>query len=454
MLLLLLQASTIMDIHFIRENTQAVKDNQRKRFADEDIVDKILQHDKEFKRADFEASQLRKYKNILSASFNSASKNEIIVLADMDTVLNDIINGSVMLSSLTKAQLSFVGKHINSKIDKEDKICKKALVDRDQLILLLGNMLHADVPVCKNEDGNVVVCENNNNNKDLPDKKYDHNDLCKMLDCVDSEAGIKIAGNRGYFLTGCGVKLNLALINYAMDFLEKRNYKLISTPHTVNKDFMSQITQLSDYEDTLYKLEGTDKYLIATSEQPLTAYFSDKHFHTKELPIKVAGLSSCYRKETGAHGKQTRGIYRVHQFEKVEQFCVADAETSWQVFHDMMSVAREFYDSLGINYRVINIASGSLNSSASMKYDLEAWFPGSKFYGELVSCTNCLDYFSKRLNVRKTDDKKFLHMLNCTLCANTRVLCCLLESYQTEEGVVVPEVLRKYMGIDFLKYKQ
>lgn len=443
-----------MNIQLIRDNSHLVKLNQRNRFADDTIIDNILKYDQQFREADYKCNQLYKLKNILNNYYKNATDSEITKLTDDTTIIVDnLLNNKLDLSNLTKNQLNFIGKCLNLKLDIENKIVKKSTFERDRLISQLGNILYKETPIYKDEKDNVIIYQKNIPNEFL-NKKYDHNDLCRMLDCVDTETGSKISGDRGYFLTGWGVKLNLALINYALDFLDKKKYKLISTPHMVTKEFMSKITQLTDYEETLYKLEDTNKYLIATSEQPLTAYFSNKHIAQKDLPMKVAGISTCYRKETGAHGKQTRGIFRVHQFEKVEQFCVADCDNSWDIFHEMINNTKEFYDSLGIYYRIVNIVSGALNNSASMKYDLEAWFPGSKFYGELVSCTNCLDYFSKKLNVKRINDKKYLHMLNCTLCANTRVLTCLLETNQTEKGFIVPEVLRKYVGTDFIEFKK
>jgi len=267
---------------------------------------------------------------------------------------------------------------------------------------------------------------------------------------IDTDNGIKIAGNRGYFLTGVGVLFNYALLRYSLDFLNERGYKLMSTPVMINKDIIGKITQLSDYDETLYKLENNDKYLIATSEQPLTAYFYNKFISKKELPIKFGGISECYRKETGAHNRNTRGIYRVHQFTKVEQFCVTEPDKSWIMFNEMITTSKEFYNSLGISYRIVNIVSGSLNNAASMKYDLEAWFPGANEYCELVSCTNCLDYFSKKINTKMNNG--FVHMLNSTLCANTRTICCLVENYQTNNGIIVPKKLRKYLGINFISF--
>jgi seryl-tRNA synthetase len=439
-----------MDIQFIRKNPDAARTNQEKRFSDPKIIDAILDTDNEWRKADFVTSQLKSLKNKkISKKYNEATAATSQDI-DIDNIIEILLQDKpIDYATLTKQQLTLIAKALDSRIETQAKNCDTLLHKRNELISTLGNILNPNVHISNDESQNVIIYETPTPKQEL---KYDHNDLGKLLDCIDVDSGSQIAGNRGYFLTNYGVKLNMALMQFALDFLETRKFKLMSTPHTVNKDLMSQITQLSDYDETLYKLEGTDKYLIATSEQPLTAYFNNKHLDPNNLPIRLGGISSCYRKETGAHGKQTRGIFRVHQFEKVEQFCVTDPTNSADMFQEMITNAQEFYNALGLHYRVISIVSGALNNAASIKYDIEVWFPGSKFYGEVVSCTNCLDYFSKRLNVTNNKTGEYLHMLNCTLCANTRVLCALMETYQTEDGMKVPEVLRKYMGTGFIKF--
>lgn len=199
-------------------------------------------------------------------------------------------------------------------------------------------------------------------------------------------------------------------------------------------------------------------YLIATAEQPISTMHRHEWFEKQQLPIRYAGISPCFRKEAGAHGKDCWGIFRVHQFEKVEQFCITTPEESWAMHEEMIKASEEFYQTLNLPYRVINIVSGALNDAAAKKYDLEAWFPGYDAYRELVSCSNCTDYQSRSINIRlrtdksKTDEKKFVHMLNGTLCATERTLCCILENYQTETGVIVPKPLRQYVGVDFIPY--
>jgi seryl-tRNA synthetase len=267
-------------------------------------------------------------------------------------------------------------------------------------------------------------------------------------------------------LTNAGVLLNQALINYGIAFLTARGYNILQPPFMMNKEVMAGIAQLEDFDEQLYKVSGktddpdgsSDKYLIATSEQPICAYHKGDWIDPKDLPLRYAGISTCFRKEAGSSGKDIRGIFRVHQFDKIEQFCLTadDFELSAAEQKRMLKAATDFHDSLGIGYRVVCIVSAELNDAAVKKYDLEGWFPGQKTYRELVSCSNCTDYQARGVGVRcgqKKADKSdltarasYCHMLNSTLCATGRGICCILESYQTPDGVIVPEVLRPYMG--------
>jgi seryl-tRNA synthetase len=258
----------------------------------------------------------------------------------------------------------------------------------------------------------------------------------------DAERGVKVAGHRGYFLTDIGVDLILGLIQYGLNFLKQRGYKKLMTPYFMNKDAMAKTAQLSQFDEELYKVTGDagdEKYLIATSEQPISAFHSGEWIPETSLPLKYAGFSSCFRKEAGAHGKDTWGIFRVHQFEKVEQFVLCEPEHSWQMLEDMIKYSEEFYQSLGLSYRVVSIVSGALNNAAAKKYDLEAWFPFQGEFKELVSCSNCTDYQSRNLEIRcgmkkmGEREKKYVHCLNSTLTAAERTLCCILENWQTED---------------------
>jgi len=238
--------------------------------------------------------------------------------------------------------------------------------------------------------------------------------------------------------------------------LEKRQYTLLQTPFFMNKDVMAKTAQLEQFDEELYKVvvgaDEPDKYLIATSEQPISAFHQGEWLDPKALPLKYCGVSTCFRKEAGSHGRDTWGIFRVHQFEKIEQFVITAPEKSWEMHEEMLKTSEEFYQSLGIPYRVVNIVSGALNNAAAKKYDLEGWFPGFSEFRELVSCSNCTDYQSRSLEIRygakrqNDREKKYVHMLNSTLTATGRGICVILENYQTETGIVVPDALQEYMG--------
>lgn len=458
-----------MDIKFIRSNPDLVRANQIKRFKDPSIVDKILELDNKFITNDYQISKHYQLKKIVSKMIKN--KKSSLTIADMERksesqnentfnnaynllLKNKLEEINKLFDDYSRNDIIPFSRYIDTCINTLN--LDQSLKERDKLINQLGNFLGDNVPISDNEDYNQIVCGCNN----LPPtvtNKLGHFEITQKLNILDMETGSRISGNRGYFLKGLGVKLNMALMMYAIEFLEDRCYTPITTPHFMNQDVMGKLCQMEDYDDTLYKVNSSNndpnyKYMIATSEQPLTGYYENKILNSEDLPIKFAGLSTCYRKEAGKNGVDTNGIFRVHQFEKVEQLCLTDPDKSWAMFEEMIATSREFYDSLGITYRVVTIVSGALNNSASKKYDLEGYFAGSESYKELVSCSNCTDFFSKRLNIKNNHDQ-YVHILNSTLCANTRTLCCILEQYQTDQGVKVPEVLRKYMnGVDFLPY--
>ena len=382
-------------------------------------------------------------------------------------------------------------------MQKEIKEKEEALPDieskRDALLNRIGNLVDPEVPISQDEDqDNLVVAlspmpaEAESNESLLPcplgqlqytlpeTKPLTHDDLLWRIGGYEPVRGQNVGGHRAYFLTNAGVMLNQAIINYSIAFLTARGYNILQPPYIMNKEVMASIAQLEDFDEQLYKVSGktddpdgsTEKYLIATSEQPICAYHLGDWLEPKELPIRYAGVSTCFRKEAGSSGKDIRGIFRVHQFEKVEQFCLTtdDFEVSQAEQKRMLKAATDFYDSLGIAYRVVCLVSGELNDAAVKKYDLEGWFPGQKTYRELVSCSNCTDYQARGVGVRCGHKKaggkadltaraSYVHMLNSTLCATGRGICCLLETYQTDTGVVVPEVLRPYMGgMEFMPY--
>ncbi|KAJ2812719.1 Cytosolic seryl-tRNA synthetase [Coemansia furcata] len=438
----------MLDVNlFIAEkggNPELIRESERRRNGKPELVDEIIEQYQDWTSARFELDALNR-------SINAVQKEIGLKMKAKE-------DATELLAQ--KKDLESKKKDFTEKEQEKDKTLRTN-------VNKIGNIVHDSVPVSKTEDDNEVV---RTHFVDGVEPKHQptmrsHNEVLYLLGGYDQERGAKVAGHRGYFLTGAGVDLNLALINYGLQFLGKRGYTKIQTPYFMCRDMMAKTAQLSQYDEELYKIsgdgDGDDKYLIATSEQPISAFHSGEWFEkpSEQLPLKYAGYSTCFRKEAGAHGKDTWGIFRVHQFEKIEQFVLAEPEKSWEMFDEMIGASEGFFKSLGISYRVVSIVSGALNDAAAKKYDLEAWFPFQGQYKELVSCSNCTDYQSRNLEIRcgtkKIGDreKKYVHCLNSTLCATERALCCLIENYQTPEGLRIPEVLIPFMGgVDFIPY--
>ncbi|XP_072990796.1 serine--tRNA ligase [Typha latifolia] len=433
----------MLDINIFRAekgfDPELIRESQRRRFASVEVVDDIIRLDKEWRQRQFELESLRK-------EFNRINK-EVARLKMLKEDASELIRSTEENKKKTAAK------------EAEVQEAKAAV---DLLLEGIGNLVHDSVPVSNDEVNNEVI--RTWGERRMEGKLRNHVDLVKLLDIADLEKGADVAGGRGYYLKGEGVLLNMALINFGLAFLRKRNYKPIQTPFFMRKDIMAKCAQLAQFDEELYKVtgEGDDKYLIATAEQPLCAYHLNDRIYPSDLPIRYAGYSTCFRKEAGSHGRDTLGIFRVHQFEKIEQFCITSPNDndSWEMHEEMIKNSEDFYKELNIPYQVVAIVSGALNDAAAKKYDLEGWFPASKTYRELVSCSNCTDYQSRSLGIgfgqKKNDEqaKQFVHMLNSTLTATERTICCILENNQREDGVDIPKALQPYMGgIEFLPFK-
>ena len=425
-------------------NPEVVRESQRKRFASVELVDEVLSLYKTWVTLEFQLNQMQQEVNAIQKVITTKKKAK----EDADAEL-----------AQKKEQDAKIADFKPKVAEAEREMRLKAGT--------IGNIVGDKVPVSETEDDNLVTKtwhpDGPNGQFEKKDHFLSHHEVMYRLDLFDTERGAKISGHRGFFLTGDGVDLNQALINYGLDFLRKKEYKKIMTPFMMRKEHMAKTAQLDQFDEELYKVTGDedDKYLNATSEQPISAFHSNEWFDrpAEQLPIKYAGYSTCFRKEAGSHGKDTWGIFRVHQFEKIEQFCITDPASSWDMLDHMLANSEEFYQSLQIPYRVVAIVSSALNNAAAMKYDLEAWFPFQGEHKELVSCSNCTDYQSRRLEVRcgmkkQGDSKKqYCHMLNGTLCATERALCCLVENWQTPDGLRIPPPLQPYMqGRDFLPF--
>ncbi len=432
----------MLDINLFRikrgGNPDIIKKSQLARGASVELVDEIVELDKKYLHALQESEKIKIQINRIENDI----RKKINKCEDYQNLLNE------------KIELE--------KIIRDDET--KNLYDQLKYKLsIIGNIVHDSVIISCDEKDNQVVRTYGH------PKKYDfkiksHCEAMLALDMIDMQRGSTIAGHRGYFLKDFGVLLNQALINYGLNFLRQKGYTLIQPPFYMFKNIITETVQLSDYDENLYKLVAhndktiDEKYLIATSEQPISAYHRHEILSENHLPIKYCGISTCFRKEAGASGRDVNGIFRVHQFEKVEQFLITKPEDSWEIFENAIAISEEFYQSLGLHYQIVNIVSGELNNAASKKYDLEAWFPETNRFRELVSCSNCTDYQSVSMDIRlrrkAKKTREFVHCINSTLCATERTMCCLVENYQTSDGFVVPEVLRPYLGTDFVPYKK
>lgn len=449
-------------ILYITENAEKYKTMLKNRFMNDDVVDKIVQIHKDYTDILIVREQTARLKNTISKLINKSNGDhsidfdfsEIKQSGFTENIVTKLLKDN--LGNYTKKSLISLAKESKQYLELLETKEKILLKSRNSFVNKLPNLLHESVPIFESEQDNKIIKlynspSNSEFNKNGSEKLLNQYELCCKLNIIEDAS--MIAGNRGYFLVNEGVRLNYALINYALDFLEQKSYKLMYTPHFMKKEKIQQVCQLSEFEETLYKLEDSDLFLIATSEQPITTYFESKKLDN--LPVKICGVSSCYRKEAGKHGADTLGIFRVHQFEKIEQFCVTTPDKSWEMMEDMCDVAQEFLSSLGLSYQVVNIVSKELNNAAAMKYDIEGFFPGSGKFRELVSCSNTTDFFSRKIKTTcsTSSGNVFAHLLNSTLCANTRTLCCILETHQVEDGVVIPEVLRKYYNKDKIMFK-
>ncbi|MEM4311360.1 MAG: serine--tRNA ligase [Nitrososphaerales archaeon] len=412
----------MLDIRLLKDNPELIRESLRKRRVAFPL-DELLELDRERRALITEAQKLKELKNRLEL--------EIAKIRD---------------KSLLKDKVE-EGKALAKKIDELNEKIKKIEDKEEESLLALPNIPDESVPEGKDENDNIVLRSWGEPRKE-PLK--DHIDLGLSLGLIDLDRAAKVSGARFYFLLKDLVRLNYSLIVYGLDFLVQRGYTLVQPPYMLNRKAMSGAIILSDFQDSIYKIDGEDLYLIGTSEHALASMHMNEIFNAKDLPIKYAGISPCYRKEAGTHGRDTKGIFRVHQFEKVEQFIFCRPEDSESYHEEMIKNSEDFFKSLGIPYRTVLLCTAEMGKVASKTYDIEAWFPGQNRYREVVSCSNCKDYQARRLKImyrEKPHEKaKYVHTLNSTLVATERTLIALMENYQEDDSIIIPEVLRPYMG--------
>ncbi|MEC8874361.1 MAG: serine--tRNA ligase [Candidatus Thermoplasmatota archaeon] len=417
----------MLDMSMFRDHADIVRADHDRRGLPHDSIDEVIRLDEEWRKAQFEADQLRRQRNEAARGIAEAKKSGDEGAAD--SIIAEVAD-------------------IGAKIAELSAHSEDCLAQRDSLRMGVPNILHEDVPVGEDDQKNTLH-STHGKKPDLGFEPRNHNDLIEMNRWVDQARGAKVAGSRFYFLQGDLARLEMALQQYGADFLMERGYTLVQPPLMMNREAYEGVTDLNDFETVMYGIEPDPYYLIATSEHPLTAMRMDEIVDPSELPIKLVGVSACFRREVGAHGLSDRGIWRVHQFVKVEQIVICEPDDSWKHHEDLLQNATDMWDSLGLHYRVVNICTGDMGTVAAKKYDLEAWLPGAGEYKEVVSCSNCTDYQANRLRIRyrTSEGNTAVHTLNSTAVATSRALVAIMEQCQNEDGSVsIPEVLRSYMG--------
>jgi len=420
----------MLDIKFVRKNPNVVKENIAKRgdMVKVKWVDELLDHDKNWRAQVAEANRLRERLNTLTEEISGLKKK-----------------GEDASDKIAHA------KNIPSKIKEAEEGAERHKEKVNYLLLRLPNLMHESVPIGKDENDNVEVRTWGEIPK-LGFKPKDHIELGLNLGLIDLERAAKVSGARFYYLKDELVQLNYAVIKFALDFIVKKNFALFQPPYMLKRKPLEGAIALSDFEDTIYKIEGEDLYLLATSEHALLALQIDETLEAKDLPIRYSGVSPCFRKEAGTHGRDTKGIFRVHQFEKVEQFVFSKPENSWEEHEKLISNVEEIFQMLKLPYRVVNVCSGDLGTVAAKKYDLEVWLPGQGKYREAASCSNCTSYQAVRSNIRyrekPNEPAKFVHTLNSTLVATERALIAIIENYQQKDGsILIPSALVPYINL-------
>ena len=419
----------MLDIKFVRSNPDIVRHDLMRRADPEKIkwLDELLLCDERSRKMQIEVNELRRRRNVISGEINTARKQ------GLDT--KDLID-----------EASSLPARIKSAEAELDELSEKVIFYR----MRLPNILHESVPEGADESGNVEV-RRVGTPKAFSFELKTHGQLAVDRDLADFKRATKISGAGFYFLKGNLARLDMALQQYALDMLEDRGYTIITPPYMLNRGAYEAVTDLADFESVMYKIEDEDAYLIATSEHPLAAMYQDEILEEKELPIRLAGISPCFRREIGSRGVDTKGLFRVHQFTKVEQFIFSRPQDSWELHEELLSNAEAIFQGLELPYHVVNICTGDIGIVAAKKYDIEVWMPREQMYREVVSCSNCTAYQAVRLNIRMReaedfDSKQFVHTLNSTAVATSRVLRAILENNQDEDGrVKIPTVLRPYM---------
>jgi seryl-tRNA synthetase len=417
----------MLEITLFRENPDAIKRDLKRRGLDEKVVwvDKVVELDREWRKKKQELDELKRKRNILA--------DEIKMLRGAGKDVKDKIAEAKQLPEKIKVLEA-----------ETNELYNKLIYYR----MRLPNILDEGVPLGKDDSDNVELRRWGEIKKPAFELKH-HGALAQELGLADFKRAVKISGAGFYFLRGWLALMDLALMRFAVDELMSKGFIPLETPMMMKRKPYEGVTDLQDFENVMYKIEDEDLYLIATSEHPIAAMHSNEIFNEKELPLKYCGISACFRREIGKHSIDERGLFRVHQFNKIEQFVFCLPEHSKEIHEELVRNAEELLRKLELPHRVVNVCTGDIGTVAAKKYDVEGWSPREEKFIELMSCSNCTSYQSTRLNikVRRKEGKQYVHTLNSTEVATARTLRLILEHYQTEDGyIVVPKALRPYMN--------
>ncbi len=419
----------MLDIKLIREDPEAVRRNLEKRQdpAKLGLLDQVIEADGRWRELTTKVNRLRKRRNEVSSEIASALKSGR--------------DASALREEAKKIPEEI--KEVDAELSQREETVRSGL-------MRLPNMLHESVPYGRDDKDNVVVKVWGEPPK-FGFTPISHAELAQSLGIADFDRAGKVSGTGFYYLRNEMVLLDYAIMRYAMDFLSSKGYSIIEPPYMIRREGYEGVTDLADFENVMYKLDGEDLYLIATSEHAMGAMLMGETLNADALPIRLCGVSPCFRKEIGAHGKYTKGLFRVHQFNKVEQFIFCLPEQSWGLHEELQRNSEQLYQGLGLHYRVVNVCTGDIGSIAAKKYDTEVWMADGEFR-EVGSNSNCTDYQARRLGVRYRLKEGqapagFVHTLNNTALATSRTMIAVLEQYQQEDGSVkVPKALQKYMN--------
>ena len=417
----------MLDMRLFRDHADVIRADHAKRGLTTENIDRVLELDSAWKKARYDADQLRKQRNQAARGIAEAKK-------EGDT------GGAERIIS----EVAELGANIESLGQRADELES----ERDALRMRIPNVLHDAVPVGPDSTGNTRHSLHGEKPK-FDFEPRTHNEIAEMNNWVELARAAKITGSRFYFLKGDLARLEMALQQFGVDFMIARDYNLVQPPSMMNRRAYEGVTDLADFETVMYDVQPDGYYLIATSEHPLTALYMDEVIEPSLLPLKMVGSSPCFRREVGAHGQADKGIWRVHQFTKVEQIVISHPDDSWEYHEELLANAVDMWNALGLHFEVVNICTGDMGTIAARKYDLEAWLPGVGEYKEVVSCSNCTDYQANRLRMRyrTPDGNAAVHTLNSTLVATSRALVAIVEQCQLADGrVAVPEGLQPYIG--------